>query len=166
MRFLVISDTHGAIRDAAFIIEKWHTHIDGVWHLGDHASDLDKLAKHYAQSFSLAFSSVRGNCDFSCPAPYSRQFTIEDCHVFMCHGHQYRINFSLDYLREQAREQKADVVLFGHTHVPLYEKENGLLLLNPGSLTQPRGGSKKSFALLELSGGKADATILDADAFL
>lgn len=36
------------------------------------------------------------------------------------------------------------VVVHGHTHIPRNQTINGVLFLNPGSPTRPRGGSRKS----------------------
>lgn len=160
MRYLVLSDTHGSIREAASMIETWHKQIDGVWHLGDYTRDFAFLQKQYAQLYSLAFSGVCGNCDFSSELPYERLFTIEGCRVFMCHGHRYHVKSGLSYLQQKAHDVQADVVLFGHTHAPLCTKQDGILFLNPGSLTSPRGAASPSFALLELEKGKAAASLM------
>ena len=46
------------------------------------------------------------------------------------------------------------VVIHGHTHVPREEYgANGVLFLNPGSPTRPRGGSRKSVARLFVDKG-------------
>ena len=47
-----------------------------------------------------------------------------------------------------AQEYECRAVCFGHTHVPVNEIENGIRLLNPGSLSNPRGGSQPSCALM------------------
>ena len=43
--------------------------------------------------------------------------------------------------------------VFGHTHVPLCEYYGDALLINPGSPSRPRGGSKPCFAVLTLQKG-------------
>ncbi len=52
--------------------------------------------------------------------------------------------------RKRLRERlpEARVVVFGHSHIPFLEDENGLLLLNPGSPTDKRRQPERSFALL------------------
>ena len=43
-------------------------------------------------------------------------------------------------------------MLFGHTHVPCVEEQEGILFVNPGSLTYPRQeGHKSSYAIMEIS---------------
>jgi putative phosphoesterase len=57
--------------------------------------------------------------------------------------------------RSLVKMAKADVVLLGHTHMPmLYRFTNGVLA-NPGSVGQPRDGDPRaSFALLTLTKGE------------
>jgi hypothetical protein len=51
-------------------------------------------------------------------------------------------------------------VVFGHSHIPWLEDEDGLLLLNPGSPTDKRRQPERTFALLRAQGGGASAEIL------
>lgn len=59
--------------------------------------------------------------------------------------------------RMKARFSDARVVVFGHSHVPLLEDEDGLLLLNPGSPTDKRRQPRPSFALLHVEDGQVRA---------
>lgn len=161
MRYLVLSDTHGNTPDASKVIEHWKGMIDGVWHLGDNARDLQFLEREYALSLQLAFAGVNGNCDMPGSTPYKRLFDVEDRRVLMCHGHLYHVGMGLGTIQKKARDMGATIVLFGHTHVPYYAEENGILFLNPGSLTSPRGGSSKSYALLEIDKGKAAVSLIN-----
>ena len=43
-----------------------------------------------------------------------------------------------------------DVVVFGHTHKPFCETVNGILFLNPGSVTRPRGQHPPSLVRLTI----------------
>ena len=47
---------------------------------------------------------------------------------------------------------KAEIVLLGHTHIPMLYKINGDTLANPGSVGQPRDGDNRaSFAILTVT---------------
>ena len=46
-----------------------------------------------------------------------------------------------------AREKKADIVLFGHTHQALAEYDDGLYILNPGSLH----GSMGTYGIIDIT---------------
>ena len=50
-------------------------------------------------------------------------------------------------------EKQADVVIFGHIHVPVCVEEDGILLVNPGSPSRPRNGVP-SFGILTLEKAK------------
>ena len=152
MKFLVISDTHRKIDRAGKLIVRLHDQIDGVWHLGDNYRDFELLESRFRPLYHLAFQAVPGNCDMSCPAPNSLSIPVEGHRVFMQHGDAYGVSgHSIGQFPIAARREKADVVLFGHTHVPLIELKDGVLYVNPGSLTLPKGGSEPSYALLHLS---------------
>ena len=52
--------------------------------------------------------------------------------------------------REFYIEALAECVFFGHTHKPVIDEEDGIMVLNPGSLTFPRqNGHKPSYAVVE-----------------
>lgn len=62
--------------------------------------------------------------------------------------------------RMRHRFPKAHVVVFGHSHIPLLENEDGFLLLNPGSPTDKRTQPEHTFALLNIEKGNTEAQIL------
>ncbi len=57
-------------------------------------------------------------------------------------------------LRERLKRIEPDVVVFGHTHMPFCETLGGVLFLNPGSVTQPRGDYRPSMVRLTIDHGK------------
>jgi uncharacterized protein len=50
--------------------------------------------------------------------------------------------------RLRARFPGADAVVFGHSHLPLYEAEGGFQIFNPGSPTERRRAPRPSMGLL------------------
>ncbi|MBA2535122.1 MAG: metallophosphoesterase family protein [Rubrobacter sp.] len=62
--------------------------------------------------------------------------------------------------RMKRRFPDARVVVFGHSHIPWLDDEDGLLLLNPGSPTDRRRQPNHTFALLRAKGGEVTAEIL------
>jgi putative phosphoesterase len=46
------------------------------------------------------------------------------------------------------------IVISGHTHRPVHMEKAGVLYLNPGSASYPRGDSTASIALIEIKDGK------------
>jgi uncharacterized protein len=53
----------------------------------------------------------------------------------------------------------ARVVVFGHSHMPFNEDEDGLLLFNPGSPTWKRKAPFKSMGLLWITNGEVEGEI-------
>jgi uncharacterized protein len=50
--------------------------------------------------------------------------------------------------RMRARFPDADAVVFGHSHLPLHEEEDGFQIFNPGSPTERRRAPRHSMGLL------------------
>lgn len=93
--------------------------------------------------------AVRGNCDsevdqmllhFPITAPW-QQILMADQRLFVTHGHLYNPD-KLPPLAEN------DVLVFGHTHLPLAEKQDAVYLFNPGSVSIPKGGFEASYGML------------------
>lgn len=63
--------------------------------------------------------------------------------ILLTHGHEFYVDFEFDTISIYAKKQNCSIVVFGHTHVPLLKEANGILLINPGSTSRPRMGSKK-----------------------
>lgn len=55
--------------------------------------------------------------------------------------------------RLRQRFPEADAVVFGHSHMPLHEGEDGLQIFNPGSPTERRRAPRPSLGTLEIVGG-------------
>jgi putative phosphoesterase len=53
--------------------------------------------------------------------------------------------------RMRARFPEADAVVFGHSHLPLHEEEDGFQIFNPGSPTERRRAPRHSMGLLDPS---------------
>lgn len=99
---------------------------------------------------SVPFISVRGNCDSPWDyepaglpmAPLHLSMTLNGHDVFMSHGDR---GIRPDCVSEGM------IVITGHTHVPSLERENGVIYLNPGSASRPRGRFGPSFAVIDES---------------
>ena len=62
--------------------------------------------------------------------------------------------------RMRKRFPRARVIVFGHSHIPLLEDEEGLMLLNPGSPTDKRRQPNHTFALLRIENGEPEAELV------
>ncbi|MBA3953454.1 MAG: metallophosphoesterase family protein [Rubrobacter sp.] len=152
----VIADTH-IPRRARGLPEALLPHLKGadlILHAGDlmAPSLLDEL-EGYAP-----MRAVRGNLDPpELDLPETLEFEFGGVPVAMIHDSgpkRGRRN------RMRRRFPDARVVIFGHSHIPLLEDEDGLMLLNPGSPTDRRRQPRHTFALLWMEDGGVRAEIL------
>jgi len=143
MRILVVSDSHGDIRNLEAVVRK-HRDAEVIIHCGDGADEVDEIKLMFPERMVI---SVRGNCDFCSQNPNIETITLEGKKLFITHGHIYNVKSSLFNLSLAAKEAGADLVLFGHTHIPCDVYDDGLYILNPGSLR----GYKGRYALVDIS---------------
>ena len=155
MRILVISDSHGRNDDVAGVIEQVGP-IDMLIHCGD----VERGDDYIRSLVDCPVHMVRGNNDFFSDLPGEEEFMVERYHIFTTHGHGYYVSMGETRLKQEARGRGADIVMYGHTHRPFYEKEEGLITLNPGSLCYPRQpGRKPSYMIMQIdSNGKLEIT--------
>ncbi len=144
---LIVSDSHGR-NDNLHTIVKRFPHLDMMLHLGDSQCPNSEL-EHIA---GCPVEIVRGNCDWNSQNPALRVFDIDGLRIFMTHGHNYSVNYSLIRLVQAAREQQASIAMFGHTHIPIIDEQSGdVTVINPGSITLPRQeGHCPSFINMEI----------------
>ena len=155
MRIGVFSDSHGDVSAARRFYDSLAP-LDCLFHLGDCAPDGEKLSK----LFACPVYAVRGNCDYRSDAPLERQVDLGGKRFLLLHGHQY---YSFSALLYRGEEVHADMVLYGHTHRPDLSADGPRLLLNPGSLSRPRGGSVESCALILIEGKDLSVRFVNAD---
>ena len=130
MKILVFSDSHRALSGMRQAIDSECP--DYVIHLGDLERDAQLLAQEYP---SFAIAGVPGNCDGFPTTPLQRLATYANVKVLMSHGHIWNVKSGYHAAIHAARQCQADVLLFGHTHVPYCEQqEDGLWVMNPGSI--------------------------------
>ena len=161
MKILIVSDTHGNIELLESVIKRYRLSVDMVIHLGDHLADFNGVMQDFP---TMARLGVLGNCDFAwmqTGARFEGSFSAENRRIFYTHGHKYNVKYGLEYIISNAKLNKCDIVLFGHTHVSMCEEINGVLVINPGSLAYPRDNSNGSYALLTISGSNASCEILE-----
>ena len=147
MRIGVVSDTHGdmvilkKVIAAAGDVDQW-------LHAGDYYQDGWRLAELTA----LPVTIVAGNCDRTKAVPADEYVEVAGKTIWITHGHRYDVKYGMNQLAFLGREYDASVVVFGHTHISYIKWHEGILLLNPGSPSSPRGGSEPSFGILEING--------------
>ena len=57
--------------------------------------------------------------------------------------------------------ERGDLLMYGHTHVPVLKKSDGVYYINPGSIAFPKNGYPASYAVMD--GGHIELRRLDDD---
>ena len=171
MKLMFVSDIHGSLPATERVLElfaqsgaQWLIILGDVLNHGPR----NELPAGYApaevaiklNSVAPRTIAVRGNCDsevdqmllaFPITAPW-QQVLGEHQRLFLTHGHLY----SPENMPPLAA---GDVLVYGHTHIPVAEKRGDVFLFNPGSVSIPKGGFPASYGLLE--GDKLQVLALD-----
>lgn len=150
---LVLSDTHGNL-PALRTVFKWarSRSIAAAVFLGDGAADLPLAAAE--TGFNCQWKIVRGNGDPDPAIPETDTLDFGGRRFLLSHGHRYALYNGYHSLIAAARNLGAGTILFGHLHVPVLETEDGIVLINPGSLGRPRSRAGATFALIECPAGR------------
>lgn len=138
----------------------------------------DDCGCSYVAPFDIEMSdrSFRWTGEHTSPAhkawlrtlPRAIRFEAEDRRVLLCHGSprdttEYLFkNRSDGYLRQFApggrADADADVIAFGHTHVPYHRMVDGVHFVNTGSVGRPKDGDPRAgYCMLTLDGRSVQA---------
>ena len=149
MQILVISDTHGRY-DILQKVLLSHADCDLFVHCGDGQYETDRfLAEH--PEYAPKLIRVRGNCDHDPAIPLAYTLPLPYGHKLLAvHGHRYVMGNFSDNLAALAKENDADIVLFGHLHARADRTVYGVHLFSPGSAARPRDGLPPSFGLIDV----------------
>jgi uncharacterized protein len=149
MRILAVSDSHHDISSLVPVLRKFASHVDLIVHLGDGVEDLGPASR--AAKVSLPrVEGVRGNGDDDPELWPRRLIGSSERPILLLHGHLEGVNDDLGRIVVAAESSGASLVLFGHTHRPFFEEYRGVLALNPGSISRPRGRDYPTFAVIEV----------------
>jgi predicted phosphodiesterase len=55
----------------------------------------------------------------------------------------------------------ADAVIFGHSHIPLHEREGDFQIFNPGSPTERRRAPSHSMGLARVEDGRIELELVE-----
>lgn len=160
MKIGIAGDTHGNIQAVRKILQKAEP-VEYWLHTGDHGRD----AIYLSEKSGLPILAVQGNCDRNDEGFNIDEFIfLEGKNIWVTHGHRYLHGTDTQELVWWAHRLEADIVVFGHTHVPMVKWYGDVLLINPGSASRPRGGSEAGFAVLTLKEGvKPEVEFINLD---
>lgn len=156
MKLYILSDIHGDYKTLEKLIDYYLTQdFDNIIILGDichgHGNTSDISRSKIGNVLSKVVTRlvlVKGNCDLDedikyLPTGFRSDFSllIKGKHIYFAHGHKY---FLYNLLNEN------DIYCHGHTHIHMISiknnsNNNSYIECNPGSISLPRQGSKKSY---------------------
>ena len=161
MKILIASDIHGSAYYCKKLIEAFENEkAERLMLLGDilYHGPRNDLPRDYAPKEVIAMLSelkdkifcVRGNCDTEVdqmvlPFPILADYCVMPIgeHIlYATHGHNYNPE-KLPPL------QKGDILINGHTHIPVCEERNGIVFMNCGSVSIPKENSPHSYITFE-----------------
>lgn len=160
MKLMIASDIHGSALYCECLLSAFEREgADRLVLLGDllYHGPRNDLPDGYAPKEVAAMLNaskrrllaIRGNCDTEVDQMVldfpilsdSLLLFIGGRTVFATHGH----HLNPDALPPLC---PGDLLLYGHTHIPDISLREGILCLNPGSVSIPKGGSERSYLIL------------------
>lgn len=153
MRVIVLSDTHAPRRwrNCPPKVAEYLRDADLILHAGDvcTADVLDELSAY------APVRAVLGNNDgpdiAAWGAPVEEQFEIDGLRVAMIHDAGAAVGRTA---RMHRRFPDAELVVFGHSHIPLDQSDDGVRIFNPGSPTDRRRQPQGTIGILEIADGR------------
>lgn len=161
MKWLIASDIHGSAYYCEKLVSAYKNEkADRMILLGDilYHGPRNDLPRDYnpkrvieiLNGIKESVLCVRGNCDtevdqmvlsFPILADYA-VIDFDDKIIYVTHGHKYNENCLPPV-------KFGDIILHGHTHIPRCEEINGVMFLNPGSVSIPKEHSECSYMIYE-----------------
>lgn len=156
MKYLIISDIHGSFKYLELAIKAFNDFTcEKIICLGDvlYHGPRNDLPEEYSpkrciellNNYKDIITCVKGNCDAEVDQMVLN-FEIKEPHfvklngylVYLTHGHH------LDLVPEAA-----DIVFHGHDHISAIEYIDNVLMVDPGSISIPKGDKVNSFGIMD-----------------
>ena len=156
MKIGIVADTHSRALPPQML--KDFQKVDLIIHAGDFCSmkDFKALAK------IKKVEAVHGNMDeteIRRLLPRRKIIDLESLKIGLFHGEGVP-QMILETVQKEFKDDKVDVVIFGHSHQPLNELRNGILFFNPGSPNDMIFAPYCSYGLMEIGGGQPIGKII------
>lgn len=168
MTLLILSDSHGRPDRICEAIRRVKP--DGILFAGDGLRDFSHCDLPSPPS-ACPLWAVKGNCDWmmspliingnTMEFDDEELITVEGFRILLMHGHKQGVKGGLGTAIAHAVRREADVLVFGHTHVPVelhlspdrtyeFSVSKPLTVFNPGSL----GDRAASFGTITIQNGQ------------
>ena len=143
----LISDTHNQLFHNVY---KVFMNVDIILHAGDISNlyILEKLSR------IAPVKAVYGNVDIYNPLmtlTSKLHFNFEGFHTLLIHNIGLIKDFILK-LKQKDLDNLPDLVIYGHTHIPEFQKIDNIYFANPGSAGKPKFGMDPTVMILDIEG--------------
>ncbi|GHV46534.1 phosphoesterase [Clostridia bacterium] len=157
MKITVMADSHKDFFRLNAVAEA-NLDSDLFIHLGDGQFECSDVAAEHPDK---KFVFVKGNDDFG-EGKTERVITVGGHKAYICHGDLLNVHNGLQRLIDRAHLHECVIALYGHTHVFRTEFTDGVYIMNPGSISSPRGKNPPSYGIIDITGeGKIDMRIAE-----
>lgn len=156
----VISDTHlSDPREGFRLMERLAksqlSGVDMVLHAGDIVDPL--ILDAFA---GIPIFAVQGNMDPpTLELPMKRLVQVGSIRIGLIHGWGAKRNLE-QRIAGAFYEDMPDCLVYGHSHMPVCHKRDGVLFFNPGSPTEKREAPYPSVGILNISGKEVSGEII------
>ncbi|QZY55068.1 metallophosphoesterase family protein [Crassaminicella profunda] len=159
MKIGIISDTHIGknMNKLIHFLDEHLKEVDMIIHAGDYkTSEAIKLLQKYKP-----FLGVWGNVDCNNVKKLLHEkeiIKVNNYHIGIYHGHGTN-KTTIMRAYEAFQGFDVDIIVFGHSHQPIIQTKNKVLLLNPGSPIYKRKERWFSYIILQLEENNIDVQL-------
>lgn len=156
-KILVVSDSHGHNGLLRYAIGQ-EAPFDILIHCGDCQCDLNSILGK-GRDYDLYV--VKGNMDYAYHYPQVLNLKVGFYNIFAAHGDRYGVKYTDEDIIKAGKQNHADVILYGHSHVPEVTWKDGILIVNPGSVALPHQyPPKRTYAVLKISEDELPSAVI------
>jgi len=160
VKAVIVSDSHGRFGGIQDIIER-EAPFDVFLHAGDIQGGVGRIEEWAGCPVYV----VKGNCDWSGDFPQEIMVPFGSHRIFLTHGHRHAVKIEKETIARVAKNLGADIAVHGHSHIPSADERYGVIILCPGSVSEPRQQNRRpTYIVLETApGGKVTLEIKYSD---
>ncbi|MCL2077140.1 MAG: YfcE family phosphodiesterase [Oscillospiraceae bacterium] len=149
MKITVVGDSHKDFHGLKSIVEE-NLDADLFVHLGDGQYELIDVANLFPEK---KFVFVKGNSDHG-NIKEERVITAGGYKIFCAHGHTLDVHGGPDRILDMAIYHECKIALYAHTHLYKTDYISGVYVMNPGSISEPRGKNPPTYGIVEIADDK------------
>lgn len=159
MKIIVFSDSHGNEENMMRVLMQNQMDTSLVLYAGDGIDDIQNVMFSFPK---ISFEIVGGNreeylyslFDYK-QVQYESLIQLDNHKILLTHGHKYNVKSSEYTILKYAQSKGADIIVYGHTHIPVANIIDSTYILNPGSI----GSSHPTYGLINIKNNTVEISI-------